>query len=436
MPRPKKDGAGPPKTRSRFGCWPCKARKVKCGEEKPSCKNCDRVGETCDYSIRLNWSGRSRTKSDDIMSTQSLPPTPGSSTIVFPSPEIFTGTSTQRLTTSQSISSAFPPNRHASSKSSHGTTLVDGWNVDPALFLQPKEHNAEKLASPNVSDLSSNGREAEHDIKSDVSSTHYLQTSWQVPSASVSHSKTISQGKTMDVLQGDTYPTFTYGGAGKESLQMSAQIAIDDDGYTMSVGRSKRIRLDSKSELSSSASQVAYEITSTSLSDDAQGAIPDMGSLQQPAVVDGRRDSVPVSLLLIDPPLSSRDAPDKRYIDIKESRSTFFGYDRGNPDLDVGLNDDCSAIASSPTLQSYNSTTGSQAAQTERMTAEAGGFYASPVSVEIPRFLLPLPIQLLNNQMNLLYFHHFLNHTAKILVPFDCPINPYRTVLPRSKCCL
>ncbi|KAJ0158600.1 hypothetical protein CTA2_11248, partial [Colletotrichum tanaceti] len=61
MPRPKKPGAPEPKRRSRNGCWPCKARKVKCGEEHPSCTNCQKTGETCDYSVRLNWEGR-RTK--------------------------------------------------------------------------------------------------------------------------------------------------------------------------------------------------------------------------------------------------------------------------------------------------------------------------------------------------------------------------------------
>ena len=59
MPRPSKDGAGQPKKRSRTGCWPCKMRKVKCGEEKPVCVNCLANREPCDYSIRLNWDGRS-----------------------------------------------------------------------------------------------------------------------------------------------------------------------------------------------------------------------------------------------------------------------------------------------------------------------------------------------------------------------------------------
>ncbi|KAL8952223.1 MAG: hypothetical protein Q9183_007402, partial [Haloplaca sp. 2 TL-2023] len=33
--------------------------------------------------------------------------------------------------------------------------------------------------------------------------------------------------------------------------------------------------------------------------------------------------------------------------------------------------------------------------------------------------------------MNLLYFHHFLNHTARILVPHDCAANPFKNILPQ-----
>ncbi|KAH8815418.1 fungal-specific transcription factor domain-containing protein [Xylogone sp. PMI_703] len=62
MPRPKKEGGPEPKKRSRNGCWPCKTRKVKCDEGKPSCLNCQRLSEKCDYSIRLNWEGRGKKK--------------------------------------------------------------------------------------------------------------------------------------------------------------------------------------------------------------------------------------------------------------------------------------------------------------------------------------------------------------------------------------
>ncbi|KAJ4163453.1 hypothetical protein LMH87_005181 [Akanthomyces muscarius] len=58
MPRAKNQGSSEPKRRSRTGCWPCKSRKVKCGEERPFCQNCLKTGDTCDYKIRLNWEGR------------------------------------------------------------------------------------------------------------------------------------------------------------------------------------------------------------------------------------------------------------------------------------------------------------------------------------------------------------------------------------------
>ncbi|KAM3502131.1 hypothetical protein MY10362_005063 [Beauveria mimosiformis] len=58
MPRAKASGSSEPKRRSRTGCWPCKSRKVKCGEERPICQNCAKTGDTCDYKIRLNWEGR------------------------------------------------------------------------------------------------------------------------------------------------------------------------------------------------------------------------------------------------------------------------------------------------------------------------------------------------------------------------------------------
>jgi hypothetical protein len=41
--------------RSRTGCWTCRTRKVKCGEERPACAQCTRLGHTCDYSPRLSF---------------------------------------------------------------------------------------------------------------------------------------------------------------------------------------------------------------------------------------------------------------------------------------------------------------------------------------------------------------------------------------------
>ncbi|KAL8703605.1 MAG: hypothetical protein Q9201_003204, partial [Fulgogasparrea decipioides] len=41
--------------RSRFGCWTCRTRKVKCDEARPKCSPCTRLGHRCDYNPRLSF---------------------------------------------------------------------------------------------------------------------------------------------------------------------------------------------------------------------------------------------------------------------------------------------------------------------------------------------------------------------------------------------
>jgi len=55
------------------------------------------------------------------------------------------------------------------------------------------------------------------------------------------------------------------------------------------------------------------------------------------------------------------------------------------------------------------------------------------VSTQMPRPLLSLPEVLISNPTNLLYFHHFVDNTASLLVGYDCLCNPFRSILPRSK---
>lgn len=48
-----------PKSRTKTftGCWTCRARKVKCDDEKPHCRRCRRSGWQCQgYGMRLGWS--------------------------------------------------------------------------------------------------------------------------------------------------------------------------------------------------------------------------------------------------------------------------------------------------------------------------------------------------------------------------------------------
>lgn len=120
------------------------------------------------------------------------------------------------------------------------------------------------------------------------------------------------------------------------------------------------------------------------------------------------------------------------------SGTTTYGYDIGQPDLDTPRNDDSGAIAlfsppvsySGPNYFSSDSADESHGRQ-KSIAFEANGYYAKPVPIKIPKSFEPLPSLLLENPMNLLYFHHFLNHTARILVPHDCEQNPFRNILPQ-----
>ena len=127
--------------------------------------------------------------------------------------------------------------------------------------------------------------------------------------------------------------------------------------------------------------------------------------------------------------------------------SVMYGFDEGHRDIDMPHNDDKNAVGlHSPTTSTRSrsfpslhpndedteATENSHILQT-KVTFARKGYYANPVPIRIPKSLEPLPSQLLDNPMNLLYFHHFLNHTARILVPHDCQANPFRNILPHSK---
>jgi hypothetical protein len=45
-----------PRTRTFGGCLTCRTRKVKCGRERPTCANCNRLEIVCrGYKAQLHW---------------------------------------------------------------------------------------------------------------------------------------------------------------------------------------------------------------------------------------------------------------------------------------------------------------------------------------------------------------------------------------------
>jgi hypothetical protein len=460
MPRPKKEGGAPPKTRSRFGCWPCKTRKVKCGEEKPTCKNCQRQGEKCDYSIRLNWDARSRSKSDEWMTnTKSLPSTP--STIVFPSPDIFSGPSTPGQGQAQSTIAANArkgSGRHGRSRSNVSTPVRDIWQVEPDQHKQKVGS-----ASPSLLSLDTTGQNGSQSVYSAPSSgisnhrsalsidqrPQHLSPSWAAAPLNIAGSG-ISSGSLISDVDASV-PLFSpY--AQQSPTSVSSQIISPSSDHILSADRSsKRVRLSGPNELSS-IPLVSYEapvdhpialsksprfgvisptlpVTSgstISVSEEQPGLFGGLGQLQNSQLLNDPSRRVPVSLLIDNKSRAPPDTGDRK-IEFKPDACQSFGYDRGWPDQDVPQHDDHNALVASPDISNL-----ANSVSFHPVSINFDNYYAKPIRIDIPLALLPLPEQLSSNSMNLLYFHHFLNHTARILTPHDCPANPYRTVLPRS----
>ncbi|KAF7589984.1 hypothetical protein BBP40_003476 [Aspergillus hancockii] len=119
-----------------------------------------------------------------------------------------------------------------------------------------------------------------------------------------------------------------------------------------------------------------------------------------------------------------------------------YGLDCGRPDSDLNKNDDHSAIDINYALDLINSQNESSAVSKDgpdgsspsdlqsSLDCTRYAYYETPVPINIPRYLSPLPPSLVQTPINLMYFHHFINHTARMLVPHDCGNNPFVSVLP------
>lgn len=118
-----------------------------------------------------------------------------------------------------------------------------------------------------------------------------------------------------------------------------------------------------------------------------------------------------------------------------------YGLDCGIFDLDLNKNDDHAAIDVNHALVSMGNRRASHVSRVmdskplehPKWNGTQHGYYESPVPINIPRYLSPLPSSLLENPINLMYFHHYLNHTSRMLVPHDCEDNPFVSVMPSSK---
>ena len=491
---------------------PCKNRKIKCGEEKPHCQNCERAGETCDYSIRLNWEGRSKRKAGG---TTPEPPFFDNAPLDAPrngnedaAKPIGAGERQQRppLNRSESQYSTrslesieeykkrlqFTP--EDTSQQPHDSSPKLSW-LDPALSkyasqelgdqelsftsgdpshgkevyqselnIVTRESNAARI--PRMRDLA-NG--AYPSPNSNVGSPPAIPFS--VPTTSGAHMRTSSYTQMPPPFQSsfsifqnhgvprkaqDDLAAAGYGykrrrlSPGYETMgsvqpMHSPQYGFFGSGSSFSSMAVPGLSVNPSSSPSASNAGIPPTPAASSVtSDDARNQSISKTTHPPPESTDLRRLSVK-SLLSDDSPADSGN--ETPYIASTITTPTIeYGVDRGAPDLDLPRNDDAAALDGlSPSLVQFDYfNTRLAVNEEENQPAEfgfglygtnsahdQGGYYAKAVTVTIPRALTPLPPILQDNRMNLLYFHHFLNHTARILVPHDCSANPFKSILPQ-----
>lgn len=450
------------------------------GEEKPSCANCQRQGEACDYSIRLNWDGRSKKKDDGK---------PGSQIISFGAPQQMP----------QSMSNGYSNGAHDQSPNSEATPR--------ASYIQPHLSQNYNINQPGPESglLSVNNFESSLSVPSTEFNPTILPPppilrtpQWGDSPSNPSINESVPMPPLRHALSLPAYPSPSESGFGSPNLNngtynffngysthMPPPMPTSNPASYQESGGSpyngaKRMRLSPRTDTfartpatypragsygpndNDEPARVQFNPNTPTffpsyLSNPLTPATSSTSHISQDN--DDRRISVS-SLLSED--LDTDDARPSnqhdQYISAEDqiprrgslhqrmvsyTATETYGQDRGNVDLDIPRNNDTMAISGmSPSEHSdfeswLNDSNlgipefGFGLGSRETVFAK-GGYYASPVPIKIPRKLEPLPRTLSENPMNLLYFHHFLNHTARILVPHDCPENPFKTILPKS----
>jgi len=462
------------------------------GEEKPACSNCHRQGEACDYSIRLNWEGRTKKKENGNENSNG-----GFLTVSFNTQPVPIPAQSRSARLAPSLSGAsnafqqYPvPNRHRvtrDGKSSNSSSGSSEQSLPPiSEITNPTTQSTScSTAPPPVAPLSRN-QTWDSSLSSGLgvgTQRNGLKQSISYPSPSDSSFESPSYASTTFAFQGSggsyhmpppmptSNPTFgneAMASPYNEAKRMRMSPRADSFGKQPPFSRSLSSPYGNVEDLQR---QYFGPATPTYFAHHLQNPLtPAASSTSHPHDIDDRRISVSSLLsegpdteqssrentgtsypVAWDPPptVFEQSSPEtlrrgslhQRMISYSETET--YGYDRGLPDWDLGRNNDTVAINGGNTpsehsdFESWLNDTDLDIPEfgfslpSKDQAFNPGGYYATAVPIKIPKKLEPLPKTLTDNPMNLLYFHHFLNHTARILVPHDCPENPFKTILPK-----
>ncbi|KAH6709113.1 fungal-specific transcription factor domain-containing protein [Leptodontidium sp. MPI-SDFR-AT-0119] len=480
MPRKKKPGAPEPKRRSRTGCNPCKIRKVKCDERHPTCLNCERQNVKCDFHLKLKW--------------QTGPPEDSPSASSTPSPAGSEFPVNFRDVALPKIPSFERPDSPAGSGSPHFSASYPPRTL-PALPLQPPPMPLDPALTretiPPLSLMPTEGARYTETYERYISRAHGIgpPLAGQAPISALSRMRESTAQEDSPTpsdydMRSPSVDTFSNRSTTFPAMESPATtppffVSAGDD-MTNIAGRDrprKRIRIGSGNDMGgsydtsmpppSTGSFQSYHVDHqpvsyhtpgsgsnplTPASDNGDGIYKSYTERSSPRISQESPDlrRLSVNSLLSGPPgiPAPRSIPDSQdwsgqYQDIFSDTITW-GIDRGFKDLDFGKNDDMNAISgSSPllmrdhleyTIDGDGSSTPIEfgfGMETNNSAFASGSYYDKPVTIRIPRWYGELPAKLRDYPMNLLYFHHFINHTAGCLVPHNCSSNPFKSILPR-----
>ncbi|KAL5624660.1 hypothetical protein BROUX41_004720 [Berkeleyomyces rouxiae] len=436
MPRPRRPGTEP-KRRSRTGCWPCKRRKIKCDEARPHCRNCERNEESCDYSIRLNWDNK-RAKNvpapihENSLSTRAPANHRDGSLAIYQQPQ------------------PVKYNNASMSLSGKSITFAQTRESPRQAPPQPRQnhtfHQAQLLGSQ---DSGAPCTSFQMSLNFNTSpKTHQLPPkpsySAQNPTEKVTPSR-------LNYRQHDQFPAFQ---PQKNDLRFSAPTALSQHADPFYPPRQPSATSSQSPSFLESLDENSpgTPAQSSSCSDEDFHPINARSSALSP-LSQSHVSRVDVSSLLCsrEESFAYPEMPHPPHISVKFSeahlwdeaklaqlpieQAFLFGYDLGRKDCDLEIDND--PVAISPELPNDDFKAGSPLNPDDLsvssawcpVASPATDYYKKPVAIVIPRKYMPLPSLLAENPWHLL--HHFLNHTAKVLMPYDdAERNPYRHVLP------
>ncbi|KAI5795091.1 fungal-specific transcription factor domain-containing protein [Geopyxis carbonaria] len=508
--------------RSRNGCWNCKARKVKCGEEKPRCSNCERLDEDCDYKIRLSWGGRPLKKKQLENGGSTHDPNgddqsqyiPGAGQFsinqTFPAPQTFVQPSVN--TSNGSVRKPPVPRAGGGGKK----TGLSNYQTVFAVGEVPASAPAPAPASASKAPTATNIKTEPATSGSDDLNLHVQIPSSQPPptprtQAPIKRRSTSQRSNSFGWGQEITTPTtasssapvfdgqqhefnYTFGSPATTvdpytpTQQINSPIqhfhspphmgsSSPDTVFAQPIHRSppqqqkvfhppppiitspsKKIRtstsptqpppsspfiygrhtsshgmpVTTEAQMRTSLAEAIDFINTAPITTQSMNHMTEL-HMDHPAVTGigmgsntvMRRVSVEN---LLSTPLQSANPYSGNFDD--RFGSVMDTYDHKNQSQFLNPMEDDDDIEEIPRndLDDYNNGDYNQGVSGIHAIFMNSAY---PDQISIPRRLDPLPQWLLGNEKNMMYFHHYLHHTARLLVPHDCSENPFKHILPQ-----